>query len=195
MKSNEQVFLKWVDINIKNLTHKVIALNGATGGIGSSVATYLSYLNNDLILLVRNLKEGNKLKNKLEDNNVKLETFFDLLAYIMANYNEWLLNSKNYNADINNRYIDILYYIAYGMIIGFNKVILAINKRVIRKSATLSVKEINRIFSNDLQPRKAFNIVKNGSRSLAVIMAETSNDSIYMNITSNLEDQNWSLAS
>lgn len=135
------------------------------------------------------------IKIKLEDNGVKLETFYDLLAYIMANYNEWLLNSKNYNADINNRYIDILYYIAYGMIIGFNKVILAINKRVIRKSATLSIKEINKVFSNDLQPRKAFNIVKNGSKSLAIIMAETSNDSKYMNITSNLEDQNWSLAS
>lgn len=84
MKSNEQVFLKWVDINIKNLTHKVIALNGATGGIGSSVATYLSYLNNDLILLVRNLKEGNKLKNKLEEqyhNKIQV-IYFDYLDKI-----------------------------------------------------------------------------------------------------------------
>ena len=84
MKSNEQDFLKWVDSNIKDLTHKVVALNGATGGIGSSIATYLSYLNNDLILLVRNLKEGNKLKNKLEEqyhNKIQV-IYFDYLDKI-----------------------------------------------------------------------------------------------------------------
>ncbi len=92
MKSNEQDFLKWVDQNIKDLSHKVIALNGATGGIGSSIATYLSYLNNDLILLVRNLKEGNKLKNKLEEkyhNKIQV-IYFDYLDKIS------LANSLNF---------------------------------------------------------------------------------------------------
>lgn len=65
MKKEEKYF-KRVDENIINIKNKTILLNGATGGIGSSLATYLSYLNNDLYLLVRNISEGNKLKEELE---------------------------------------------------------------------------------------------------------------------------------
>ena len=65
MKKEEKYF-KRVDKNIINIKSKTVLLNGATGGIGSSLATYLSYLNNDLYLLVRNTNEGDKLKEELE---------------------------------------------------------------------------------------------------------------------------------
>ena len=65
MKKEEKYF-KRIDENIINIKNKTVLLNGATGGIGSSLATYLSYLNNDLYLLVRNTNEGNKLKEELE---------------------------------------------------------------------------------------------------------------------------------
>ena len=65
MKKEEKYF-KQIDENIINIKNKTVLLNGATGGIGSSLATYLSYLNNDLYLLVRNTNEGNKLKEELE---------------------------------------------------------------------------------------------------------------------------------
>ena len=63
MKKEEKYF-KRIDENIINIKNKTVLLNGATGGIGSSLATYLSYLNNDLYLLVRNTNEGNKLKEE-----------------------------------------------------------------------------------------------------------------------------------
>ena len=65
MKKEEKYF-KRIDENIINIKNKTVLLNGATGGIGSSLATYLSYLNNDLYLLVRNTNEGSKLKEELE---------------------------------------------------------------------------------------------------------------------------------
>ena len=65
MKKEEKYF-KRIDENIINIKNKTVLLNGATGGIGSSLATYLSYLNNDLYLLVRNTNEGDKLKEELE---------------------------------------------------------------------------------------------------------------------------------
>lgn len=89
----------------------------------------------------------NLVKTKLHENNIYVDNFFDLVAVIMDNYNVWLLNSKEYNSDISNRYIDILYYILYDIIVGFNRVILNINKRNTRKA--LSFKEITKIFVNE----------------------------------------------
>ena len=65
MKKEEKYF-KRIDENVINIKSKTVLLNGATGGIGSSLTTYLSYLNNDLYLLVRNTNEGDKLKEELE---------------------------------------------------------------------------------------------------------------------------------
>lgn len=40
----EKKYFNWVNQNIINVTNKTILINGATGGIGSSLITYLSYL-------------------------------------------------------------------------------------------------------------------------------------------------------
>ncbi len=79
MKENK--YLKWIDKNIKNLKEKRIVLNGATGGIGKEVAFYLSYLKNNLIFLVRNINEGEKLKEEFEtkfSNHIEV-IYFDFL--------------------------------------------------------------------------------------------------------------------
>ena len=79
MKKEEKYF-KQIDENIINIKNKTVLLNGATGGIGSSLATYLSYLNNDLYLLVRNTNEGNKLKEELESK------FHNKIAVVSFDY-------------------------------------------------------------------------------------------------------------
>ena len=88
----------------------------------------------------------NLIKIKLLESGIEANNFFDLLVVIMENYNTWLINSKEYNSDIRNRYIDILYYIMYDLIVGFNKVILNLNKRIGKKYLTL--KEVNKIIQN-----------------------------------------------
>jgi hypothetical protein len=87
------------------------------------------------------------IKKKLEESGVRINDFFDLVALVLTNYNMWLINSKEYNSDINNRYIDILYYLLYDIIIGFNKVILGINRRVGKRE--IAFKEVIKIFNNE----------------------------------------------
>lgn len=129
-------------------------------------------------------------KEKLHENGLtNVENFFDLLAVILTNYNVWLLSYKEYNSDINNRYIDIRYYIFYDIIIGFNKVILNISKRGSKKS--LNLKEVNKIFSNELSPRKIFGLVKSKAQNIAIMLAESTSDVKYLKITALLEDR-WS---
>lgn len=66
MEKQKNKYTKRVDQNIKEVKNKVVLINGVTGGIGEGLLYFLSYLNNHVIALIRNLKEGEKLKNKYE---------------------------------------------------------------------------------------------------------------------------------
>jgi hypothetical protein len=127
------------------------------------------------------------IQNKLKENGIMVNNFFDLLVEILDRYNVWLLNSKEYNSDISNRYIDIHYYILYDIIVGFNRVILNINRRIMKKE--ISEKEINKIFANELSPRKIFSLVKSQAMNLSIMLADYSGDIIYPKTTAPLEDQ------
>ena len=120
----EEKYFNWVNQNIINVTNKTILINGATGGIGSSLITYLSYLKNDLYLLVRNLKEGNILKEKLEKRfHNKIEViYFDYLD------KKSLLNSLKFVKNIANLdyFINVsgIYHQTYQLIEGVEKTYL-----------------------------------------------------------------------
>lgn len=132
----------------------------------------------------------NLIQEKLADAGVHVENFYDLVYYILENYDMWSLNSKTYNSDINNKYLDIYYYILYDIIIGFNRVILSINRRAEKKQDTVDLKEINRKFANEIGLRKIFGIVKAKRISLAVqSISDYTLDIKYPKITSLLEDQ------
>lgn len=137
----------------------------------------------------------NLIQEKLLENGIIVNTFFDLMHYILNNYGTWLMNAKMYNSDINNRYIDVYYYILHDIIIGFNTVILNINKRADKKMGTLDLKEINKMFANDFGVRKIFGIVKSKQISLATqSISDYTLDIKYPKITALLEDRNWSLS-
>lgn len=127
------------------------------------------------------------IKNKLSENNIKVGNFFDLIAVILDKYNTWLINSKEYNSNIDNRYLDILYYVLYDIIVGFNKVILNLNKRSQKKE--VSMREFNKIVANEISPRKIFGLVKSMSMNLTISLAETTSDIMYPKITALLEDR------
>lgn len=131
----------------------------------------------------------NQIKAKLSENGIIVDDFFDLLMRILENYNIWLINSKEYNSNIRNRYIDILYYIMYDLIVGFNKVILALNKRITKKTdGILEKKEIIKTMIAELSPRKIFATVKPSSPALCLLTVDSSLDIKYPKITAVLED-------
>lgn len=129
----------------------------------------------------------NLIQDKLAESGIKLDNFYSLLAYLLGEYNILLINSKEYNSKLANRYIDINYYILHDIIIGFNKVILAVNKRATKK-ADLSIKEIRKALDSELSPKMIFKLVKNSAVCLAVMLLDSSNDIKYPKITSVLED-------
>ena len=120
----EKKYFNWVNQNIINVTNKTILINGATGGIGSSLITYLSYLKNDLYLLVRNLKEGNILKERLEKrfHNKIVVIYFDYLdERSLLNTLELVKNLVNLDYFIN---VSGIYHQAYQLIEGVEKTYL-----------------------------------------------------------------------
>ena len=120
----EEKYFNWVNQNIINVTNKTILINGATGGIGSSLTTYLSYLKNDLYLLVRNLKEGNILKEKLEKrfhNKIGVIYFDYLDERSLLNTLELVKNLANFDYFIN---VSGIYHQAYQLIEGVEKTYL-----------------------------------------------------------------------
>ena len=120
----EEKYFNWVNQNIINVTNKTILINGATGGIGSSLITYLSYLKNDLYLLVRNLKEGNILKERLEKRfHNKIEViYFDYLdKKSLLNTLEFVKNLANLDYFIN---VSGIYHQAYQLIESVEKTYL-----------------------------------------------------------------------
>jgi len=98
------------------------------------------------------------LKTKLEESGVVIDNFFDLIAIIVSNYNGWIINSKLYNSDLNNRYIDVLYYLMYDIVISVNKALFDINRKYNKNKKDLSFLEINKILS-DIGLRKIFSIL------------------------------------
>ncbi len=120
----EKKYFNWVNQNIINVTNKTILINGATGGIGSSLITYLSYLKNDLYLLVRNLKEGNILKERLEKrfHNKIWVIYFDYLdERSLLHTLELVKNLANLDYFIN---VSGIYHQAYQLIEGVEKTYL-----------------------------------------------------------------------
>ena len=124
MKDYIKKYKSRIDKNIKNLSNQTIILNGATGGIGSSVSEFLSYLHNDLVLLVRNLKEGDKLKKRLEEkyhNKIEI-VYFD---YLDKNSLIKSINSiKNYAKPTYFLNISGIYHQPYSLMNGIEKTYL-----------------------------------------------------------------------
>ncbi|MEE0969431.1 MAG: SDR family NAD(P)-dependent oxidoreductase [Clostridia bacterium] len=77
----EKNIKKWLKKHTTELSGKIIAISGATGGIGKELCRYLLSLDASLILLDRNKERSNDLVNKLSSefpgSNIK-QIFLDL---------------------------------------------------------------------------------------------------------------------
>lgn len=107
------------------------------------------------------------IRKKLSEAGIEVGDFFDLIALLIGKYNDWVMTSKEYNSNIENRYIDILYYLTYDIIIGFNRAILSLNKRI-TKTDNISYKEATKILSNELSSKKVYGLTKTTEPNLAV---------------------------
>ncbi len=145
----------------------------------SNIQTHLDLLKTYLDVTV---------KSRLEELGIYLNDFYDLIAYVMENYHKLVINSEKRSGDIENRYIEVLYYVLFDIIAGINKTFFKINENFRNKQAT--IKNINSIFNQELSPKKIYSIIKNGGTNLAIMGIDYTGDNLYPKISSILEDQN-----
>lgn len=129
----------------------------------------------------------NLIKEKLAEININVNDFFDLLAVILGKYSDWLLNNKTYTNNIFNRYVDVLYYILYDIILGINKTIFEVTRKSSKKD--LNDKEVARIFNSHLSSKKIYSIVKASSTNITLLLVDFSGDCKFHKMTSVLELQ------
>jgi len=129
----------------------------------------------------------NLIKEKLAETDIYVDNFFDLLAVILERYNQWLLRSKEYSNDLYNRYLDILYYLLYDIILGVNMTIFELSRKAVKKD--VAEKEVSRIFNNKLSAKTIFRVSKTGGMNISLMLVDYTGDNKYPKITSNLELQ------
>ena len=127
-------------------------------------------------------------KQKLKEIGIKVENYYDLLFWVIDNFEKMTLEGIDRSADISNRYIDINYYIAYDLIHGLNLAIYGLIKEFSKKT-NVTVKDINKIFDTHWSTRKIYSLVKGGT-NIAMNPVDYSGDNYYFKITSALVDQN-----
>ncbi len=91
---------KWINNNSFNLKGKVVAITGATGGLGSTLCKHLAKLNADILMLNRDLEKSQKLKDELliEFPNANIE-IIKLDLSNMQNVKEVCLELKDRKLD------------------------------------------------------------------------------------------------
>lgn len=156
----------------KELRYFKILLGKLVFGDGITVDRLYNDID-DRMVLIRSYVDR-IIQAKLSEINVHVDNFFDLLAYIMSTYSNWLLNSKTYNTNVLNRYVDVLYYILYPIIIGINKTIFDITKRSSRKD--MAMNEITQLFNKSLSVRRIFKVVNSSSMNLSLMLVDYSGD-------------------
>lgn len=134
-------------------------------------------VSNDILEHFNNIEHyvDSIIQEQLKEIGLYVTNFFDLLYYIMKKFSDWTLSAKYYNSDIKNSYIDIKYYICHDIIIGFNKVILALNQRVNKVKGQKKVireNEVAKIFSDEFKKKTIYSLVKSNKQNLNVIAAD-----------------------
>lgn len=176
-------------INSNNLKNEITMWKVLLGRIiykdSFSLDRILPDMDNHMINLDGYIDDYINAKIKILDVNVK--NFFDLISVMLDKFMEWLRTSKEYNSNIKNRYIDVVYYVIYDLIIGFNKILLDINKKFI-KGEVMSSKELNKLWQTNLSYKKIYSMTKTSQPALCVSPVDNSLDIKYPKITSILED-------
>lgn len=122
-------------------------------------------------------------KDKLENIGIHIDNFFDFIAELFIRYADLLLGSKAYSNNIMNRYIDILYYVVYDIIVGIHTALLEITRKTDKR--VLKTQEVAHTMMTKISYRKIFNITSH----LSSLFVDYTGDNKYPKITSILELQ------
>lgn len=125
----------------------------------------------------------NYSRDKLASVGIYVNDFFDLIAHILVVYSKLVLESKTYSNNITNRYIDILYYVLYEIILGINTALLEITRKTDKR--VLTPQEVTHTLMTKISYRKIYSITSH----LSTLFVDYAGDNKYPKLTSVLEMQ------
>lgn len=124
-------------------------------------------------------------KNKLADEGVFLENYYDLLHHIQVNFNAMLQNTEGTNLSVYGKTLEVLSYILYGILYGFVMVKFRLSKIMSRKGM-LTLKDVTENFHRRL---KMGIIFKLSSGKIVTEAVSYGGDSLYPKITAVIAEQ------
>lgn len=145
----------------------------------------------ELFIALDNYIDGTIIR-RLSTVGIIVKDFYDLVYEILRRYDDWSLKAKEYNMDVNNRHIDVLYYMGYPYIEKINRAIYSVNKRnkkARQQNKNITLKEIMSLIGKELKQPLIYSVVKSAEPHFNVKTADAYNSSVYLSTTSLLEDQ------
>ena len=116
------------------------------------------------------------VKEKLAENDLVINQFFDLIAYVCSVFKQLTTNHKLISADIRNRYVDILYYILYDIFEALIKTLFELNKKKDR-GMIINKELIDKTFNQTFSARKIFNLNSKNGVNISLLISDSVGDS------------------
>lgn len=126
------------------------------------------------------------VQNRLKNINIDVDDFYDLLDYCLKSFNELVMQHESYSSKLENRYLDLPYYVLYDTIVAINKAFLEIKRAGQRNR--INALEVTRIMNRFLFSKKVFRLIKSTGVNLVINPIDSSTDSLYWKMSSILED-------
>ena len=121
---------------------------------------------------------------KLKENNYHIGNFYDLLALILSEFNNLVLDSDNTTLSMYGKNLEVLYYMLYDITASIFKVNFRLSKLASKKP--LIKRDVTETFNKNMKPGAVFRLA---SGKIITEAVSYSGDHKYPKITSKLTEQ------
>ena len=121
---------------------------------------------------------------KLKENNYHVDNFYDLLALILGQFNNMVLDNENSTLSMYGKSLEVLYYVLYDITAGIFKVNFRLSKLASKKP--LILKDIVETFNKNMKMGAVFGL---SSGKIITESVSYSGDHKYFKITSKITEQ------
>lgn len=127
---------------------------------------------------------------KLHEIGYKIQDFYELLALVIRNFNDWVINANENTISVYGKTLEVLYYVLFDITSAIFRTNFKLNKQAGRSKASggkeLTEKEIIETMNKLLKPGAIFGLTRS---NIAVSAVSYSGDHKYPKITSVVAQQ------
>lgn len=126
------------------------------------------------------------VKTKLAENGIYLDNYFDLLFYIQAKFNDFILENERNGLCVYGKNLEILQYVAYDILYGFTMMKFKLNKTASR-GEMITQRDVSEALRRIVKMGALFKL-QNGDKLVCEVVGY-SGDHLYPKITSVVAQQ------